>query len=68
MIARGQASESQPVRTLVAPFIELAFLTALVFAGVVISRSRFFDHWEWSFLHYLLFTFIDADNQDRFAA
>src|SRR5206468_136591 len=46
------------VRTLITPFIELAFLTALVFAGVVISRSRFFDHWEWSLLHYLFFTVI----------
>jgi hypothetical protein len=45
-------------RLLVAPLADLTYLAALLFAGYVISRTRFFDHWAWSFFHYLFFLLI----------
>jgi ABC-type branched-subunit amino acid transport system substrate-binding protein len=42
-------------RMLVAPFVSMTYTAALVFAGIVISRSRFFDHWGWTVPHYLFF-------------
>lgn len=45
-------------RLLVAPLADLTYLAALLFAGYVISRTSFFDHWAWSFFHYLFFALI----------
>jgi len=45
-------------RALIAPFVQITYAAAVIFAAFVISRSSFFDHWERSRFHYVFFTVI----------